>query len=112
MKVEGNNKLAHRVSYEMFVGPIPDGMQIDHLCRNRGCVNPKHLEAVSQRENVIRGEGPAGLYSRRTECHICGGELTFYPNRGKYGVRVCKTCQRRRSADAKRAYLEKINAAP
>lgn len=46
---------AHRIAYEMLIGPIPEGLVIDHLCRNKSCVNPAHLEAVSQRENVLRG---------------------------------------------------------
>lgn len=49
--------LAHRVSYEQARGPIPAGMQLDHLCRNRGCINPEHLEVVSQVENLRRGAG-------------------------------------------------------
>lgn len=46
---------AHRAAYELLVGPIPDGMVIDHLCRNKSCVNPEHLEVVTQGENVRRG---------------------------------------------------------
>src|SRR6266496_2265386 len=46
---------AHRFAYELLIGPIPDGLQIDHLCRVRHCVNPAHLEPVTQRENILRG---------------------------------------------------------
>lgn len=58
----------HRLMYEWFVGPIPDGKQIDHLCRVRHCAAPAHLEAVTLRVNVLRGEGPSAQASRRTHC--------------------------------------------
>jgi hypothetical protein len=55
---KGSNvkKMAHRASYEHFIGPVPEGMDLDHLCRVRCCVNPDHLEPVSRKENVRRGE--------------------------------------------------------
>ena len=56
IKRNGKHQYAHRTSYELFVGPIPEGLQIDHLCRVRCCVNPRHLEPVTRSENIRRGE--------------------------------------------------------
>jgi hypothetical protein len=61
--------LAHRFSYEYSIGPIPAGLQIDHLCRVRSCVNPSHLEPVTNRENILRGVGLPAVNNRKTECH-------------------------------------------
>ena len=59
---EGNRRwvLAHRFAYEELVGPIPDGLDLDHLCRNVGCCNPAHLEPVSRSVNLLRGVGVGG----------------------------------------------------
>lgn len=84
----------HRFSYESFIGPVPDGLQIDHLCRNRKCCNPDHLEAVTQRENMLRGEAPTGINARKTHC-IRGHEYTPENTRIRSkGYRMCRACHR------------------
>lgn len=94
-----DQKRGHRWSYEHFKGPIPAGLQLDHLCRVRRCVCPDHLEAVDVRTNVRRGQGPTALHAAQTHC-IRGHEFTpenTYLNRTKYGLsRTCRACRRER----------------
>ncbi len=85
---------AHRAAYELYVGPIPEGLTIDHLCRNTLCVNPAHLEAVTMRENILRGTGPSAQAARKTHClrgHPFDDGNTLFRATGK---RVCRACQR------------------
>lgn len=65
---QGHNIQAHIYAYEQLIGPVPEGAELDHLCRNRGCCNPAHLEPVTHRENVRRGNGWAGRHARKTHC--------------------------------------------
>ena len=91
----GRTLLAHRVAYEQMVGPIPEGLTLDHLCRNRACVNPDHLEPVTMRVNVLRGVGFAGKNARKTHC--LRGHAYDAENTRHYGPRRrCRACERLR----------------
>lgn len=87
----GKPLYAHRVAYELYVGPIPEGLEIDHLCRNRACCRPDHLELVTHRVNMRRG-----TYGRKTHCpagHPYDEANTYYPPGGGGHHRICRTCQ-------------------
>lgn len=90
---------AHRWSYEYLIGEIPEGLQLDHLCRVRHCVNPYHLEPVSARENLMRSPITlAGINARKTHCirgHEFTSENTYLAKRGS---RACRACNRQRAA--------------
>lgn len=87
---------AHRGSYQLFKGPIPDGLEIDHLCRVQLCVNPAHLEAVTQRENLIRSDNFAGKESRVTHCPK-GHPYDEANTIRRRGQRECRACRDRRN---------------
>lgn len=84
--------MAHRFAYEEAKGAIPDGLDLDHLCRVRNCVRPSHLEPVTRHENVMRGDVPRAL--RENKCrfgHPFTDENTYVNPKG---ARICKTCRR------------------
>lgn len=82
---------AHRFSYELAKGPIPDGLTIDHLCRVPRCVNPDHLEAVTIGENMKRGTAPGAIVSRTNRC-LRGHDMSdAYVRKDGLG-RACRTC--------------------
>jgi hypothetical protein len=89
------NYAAHRVAYEHFVGPIGEGLQLDHLCRVRCCVNPAHVEPVTPIVNTMRGDTAAAKNAAKTHCPMghpySGSNLYIAP---KTGDRMCKKCSR------------------
>lgn len=110
----GASSMAHRASWELLVGPIPEGLQLDHLCRVRACVNPDHLEPVTQRENTLRGVSPVAENARKTHCPqghpFAGSNLRV--EKAKYGsARRCLTCFRARRAVYQREYRARKKAA-
>lgn len=85
----GKQGMAHRASYEHFIGPIPKGLNPDHLCRIHACIRPEHLEAVTHKENMLRS-----IHHTKTECkqgHPFTTENVYTNTRGQ---RECKTCRR------------------
>ena len=90
IRVGGKTRNAHRVSYETFRGPVPDGLVLDHLCRNRACVNPDHLEPVTPRENVLRG---MARQVKADITHCPRGHAYDEPNTYSWrGRRFCRAC--------------------
>lgn len=108
------NVLAHRLLYETLVGNIPEGRVLDHLCRNRACVRPSHLEVVTNRENGLRGIGPQAEHARKTHCiygHEFTAENTLLHQRS-YGIsRVCRVCKHRRHAATQRRARDRRRSA-
>jgi hypothetical protein len=89
----GRSLRAHRVAFELLRGPIPNGMQLDHLCRVRGCVNPDHLEVVTGATNTLRGISSPAINARKTHCRR-GHEFTPENTYIDCGSRRCKACRR------------------
>lgn len=88
---------AHRFGYELANGPVPQGFELDHLCRNRACQNPGHMEPVTSRENTLRGEGITARHARATHCKNghpkIPANIVIRVSRG-YRYKRCKICAR------------------
>lgn len=100
MWIDGERIYPHRLSHELFIGPIPDGLEIDHLCRVRHCVNPDHLEAVTHAENLRRAPNQVTTTNARKERCIRGHKFSGRDKRGYRECRTCITLNRRRRAKA------------
>lgn len=106
VRIDGKVKYVHRVRYEEEVGPIPDGLVLDHyICDNGpgGCCNPHHCRPATTRENTLRGVGPAAQNARKTHCmhgHELAGDNLYITKRGR---RDCRACHRRQQM----AYMER-----
>lgn len=110
VSVAGRPLLAHRYFYQELAGPIPDGLELDHLCRVPLCVRPDHLEPVTHRENLLRGMSRAGVGMRTNACmqgHPYTPENTYqHPTKAR---RLCRICNRER--DRKRGWRRPSKAA-
>lgn len=107
----GKIALAHRVAYFLAHGEIDAALTIDHLCRNRRCVNPAHMEQVTAAENIRRGESLPARNARKTHCHrgheLSGENLIAHAN----GRRNCRECQRGHEKATQRRYAARLCAA-
>ena len=96
---QGTNKRAHRVAYKFAVGPIPEGLYLDHLCRVRNCVNPSHLEPVTPGENTRRGETGHHMREKATRITHCPQGHAYDASNTRVrpgGKRECRACDRER----------------
>lgn len=98
ISIMGKKHRAHRVSYLEAYGTIPEGLVLDHTCRNRLCCNPKHLRAVTSKENILCGEGLAAMNAKKTHCKrghpLHGDNLRVKIRSNRAPERVCRQCHR------------------
>src|SRR2546427_3190282 len=92
--IDGRRRLGHRIAYELWKGDIPEGLELDHLCRVPSCVNPDHLQPVSHRDNVLAGKSPTAGYAQQTRCKNGHPYDLFNTRVRKYGGRDCRACHR------------------
>jgi hypothetical protein len=107
-------KVAHKWYYEFKRGPVPKGLQLDHLCRIRHCVNLDHLEPVTQKENILRGEGASAQHARQTHCkrgHLLDVKNTYLTKNGHRKCRMCANLDIKRNRELAHLGEYKTNSA-
>lgn len=107
IKVDGHSRGVHRIVYDELVGPVAEGLTLDHLCRVRHCVNPDHLEPVTKRVNDLRGYGAPAQAARRTTCPRGHAYDAIHANGGGSVARTCRRC----TAQKQRRYQARMRAA-
>ena len=107
-RLRGDKKdiLAHRYAYQLIKGSIPEDLTLDHLCRNRSCVNPDHLEIVTMRENILRGDSFSAKHARKTHCPEGHPYDLFNTRYNLLGARECRICMK--AGKKRRYFLRKV----
>ena len=95
-RIGGKYRNSHRLFFELVIGPVPKGFVLDHLCRNRACRNPTHLEIVTERLNILRGNGAGAVNARKSHC-INGHEFTLENTYPYNDYRSCRKCMVQRT---------------
>ncbi|MGW0134854.1 HNH endonuclease [Streptomyces sp. NPDC003299] len=104
---DGRNRLAHVYAYEQAHGPVPAGHDVDHRCRNRRCVNPAHLRALTHRDNILASANHVAYRAAQTHCHRGHPFDDANTRRRKNGTRACRACDRARRQPA--ATIHQLN---
>jgi hypothetical protein len=99
--LSGRYQKVHQMLYKYFIGTVEDGKELDHLCKNRWCCNPYHLESVTHRENVLRGDSPPAICARKIACPAGHPYCDSNTSVRSDGARHCRVCDRLRKRDVR-----------